>query len=118
MSKYDKFAVSNIIRELRENKNLTQTEMAEELAISAAHYSQIEQGRHGMSMDVLFDLMNCFGVDANTILGLSEETKLGPSKFDLILDKLTELEETEQEYIIEAWQTVLDSYLKGKEVAA
>lgn len=118
MSKYDKFAVSNIIRELRENKNLTQTEMAEELAISAAHYSQIEQGRHGMSMDVLFDLMNCFGVDANTILGLPEAPKTNVSKFDIMLDKLVDLKETEQEYIIDAWQTVLDSYLKGKEVAA
>ena len=118
MSKYDKFAVSNIIRELRKNKNLTQTELAEELAISAAHYSQIEQGRHGMSMDVLFDLMNCFGVDANTILGLQEEHRTNAGKFDVMLDKLSDLKESEQEYIIEAWQTVLDSYLKGKEVAA
>ena len=118
MSKYDKFAVSNIIRELREKKSLTQTELAEELAISAAHYSQIEQGRHGMSMDVLFELMNCFGVDANTILGLQEVPKTGVGRFDIMLDKLADLKEAEQEYIVDAWQTVLDSYLKGKEVAA
>ena len=118
MSKYDKFTVSNIIKNLRENNDLTQTELAEKLAISTTHYAQIEQGKHGMSIDLMFDLMNCFEVDANTILGLQEEFKLNVSKVGIMLDKLADLKETEQEFILNAWQTVLDSYLKGKEVAA
>lgn len=118
MKKYDRFAISSTIKDLRENKKLTQFELAEKLEISTAHYSQIEQGRHGMSLDVLFEIMNFFDVDANTILGVSGQPSYGMKSLDKLIVRMTKLNENDRKYIINAWKVVLDSFLRGREVAA
>ncbi len=70
--KYDNMVIGDTIRELRKAKNMTQMELAEKLDISFTHCPQLEQGRHKMSVDLLFRIMTLFQVDANTIFGIRE----------------------------------------------
>ncbi len=62
--KYDNMVIGDTIRELRRANNMIQMELAEKLDISFTHCSQLEQGRHKMSVDLLFRIMTLFQVDA------------------------------------------------------
>ncbi len=65
------FVIGNKLRELREKKRVTQMQVVEALDVSYTHYAKIEEGVRGMSIQMLFKLMNYFDTDANTILGVS-----------------------------------------------
>ena len=47
---YNIYAVGDSLWNIRKKYGYTQNDMAESLGISYTHYSQIEQGRHRMSM--------------------------------------------------------------------
>lgn len=53
--------------------NMTQEELATELFISVETIRKIEQGRKGMSIDVLILLADYFGVSTDFLLGRSNE---------------------------------------------
>lgn len=79
----DPFIIGNNLRELREQKELTQMELAKKVGVSYDHYAKIEQGMRGMSMKMLFVFMDYYGVDANFILGVEgKEQKQDESKKD------------------------------------
>mgnify|MGYP002516035338 CR=1 FL=1 len=80
---YNQYSVGDSLRELRKNKNMTQYEMADKLDISYTHYAQIEQGKHKMSVDLLLKMMFVLSADANTILGVENETK-NDSSFEIV----------------------------------
>ena len=82
---YNQYSVGDSLRELRKNKNMTQYEMADKLEISYTHYAQIEQGKHKMSVDLLLKMMFVLSADANTILGVENETK-SDSSFEIVTD--------------------------------
>lgn len=65
------FVIGNKLRELREEKKVTQLQVVEALDISYTHYAKIEEGIRGMSLRMLFKLMEYFETDANTILGIT-----------------------------------------------
>ena len=75
----DNFQIGNRLRELRENIHATQQELADALEISYSHYTRVEEGRRGMSLKMLYRLVDYYDTDANTILGMSakEERKHG-----------------------------------------
>ena len=50
---YDIYAVGNTLRSIRNKYGYTQNDMAESLDVSSIHYSQIEQGRHRMSLELM-----------------------------------------------------------------
>ena len=54
----------------------TQNDMAESLGISYTHYSQIEQGRHRMSMQLMMKIVSKYGVDPNSLLGIQLQGKV------------------------------------------
>lgn len=66
--KVDLFTIGNNLRELREAKAVTQMEVVEALGVSYTHYAKIEEGIRGMSIGMLFKLMQYYDTDANTIL--------------------------------------------------
>lgn len=66
---YDIYAVGNTLRSIRNKYGYTQNDMAESLDVSYIHYSQIEQGRHRMSLELMLKIVTKYGVDPNT--GLS-----------------------------------------------
>lgn len=53
--------------------NMTQEELATELFISVETIRKIEQGRKGMSIDVLILLADYFGVSTDFLLGRSNK---------------------------------------------
>ena len=65
----DYMVIGNNLRELRDARRMTQLQVVSELDISYNHYAKIEEGMRGMSLQMLFKLMNLFDTDANTILG-------------------------------------------------
>ena len=52
----------NIIKKLREHKNMTQDELAEELNTTRQAVSRYENGDRGVNQDLLFKLSNVFRV--------------------------------------------------------
>ena len=62
----DMFTIGNNLRELREQKRVTQMQVVDVLGVSYAHYAKIEEG---MSLKMLIKLIRYFETDANTILG-------------------------------------------------
>ena len=67
---YDIYAVGNTLRSIRNKYGYTQNDMAESLDVSYIHYSQIEQGRHRMSLELMLKIVTKYGVDPNTLFEL------------------------------------------------
>lgn len=61
------------IRGLREDKDLTQKQIADSLGIEQNSYSQYETGRRPMPIDYLIALCKYYNVSADYILGFTNE---------------------------------------------
>lgn len=61
------------IRDLREDRDLTQREVADYLHITQQCYSKIETGRMDITGERLLLLAKLYGVSTDYILGLSEK---------------------------------------------
>ena len=60
------------IRDLREDKDLSQEELAKILNISQSTYSRYESGALDIPSDALISLSKFYGVTVDYILGLSD----------------------------------------------
>ncbi len=65
----------NRIRDLREDHDLTQAEVAKIIGTTQQQYSKIETGKADISGDKLKLLAEFYNVSADYILGLSKEAK-------------------------------------------
>lgn len=92
--KYDGCTVGSILRKLRNEKNLTLEAMSEDTGISVSSIKQYEQGGRQISIRNLYVLIDFFGVDANTILNVSE-----PAEEISIDDMLKQLDKKQQGYL-------------------
>ncbi len=61
------------IRDLREDHDLTQKEMAKSLNCSQQVYSNYELGQRDIPTDVLIKLSRFYGVSVDYILGISDD---------------------------------------------
>ena len=61
------------IRNLREDKDMTQTEMAEILSCSQRIYSNYERGEVGIPIELLITLAQFHGTSVDYLLGLTDE---------------------------------------------
>lgn len=61
------------IRELREDNDLNQSQIAEILNVSQSTYSRYESGFLDVPSEVLISLSKHYGVSVDYILGLSEK---------------------------------------------
>lgn len=111
MLKYDKYAVGDALRELRNERHLTQSQIAEKLELSVIHYSLIEQGQRKFSLEVLFKLMDVFEVNADRVLAIEPRMM----KTDVFSQKLACLSKEEQEYVKNACLLLVDGILMKKE---
>ena len=64
-----------IIRNLREDADKTQTEIAEILGTSQTMYARYERGASEMPIRHLITLCNYYHVSSDSILGLKEDKK-------------------------------------------
>lgn len=64
-----------IIKELREDKDLKQSEIADILETSRSYYGQYERGLRPLPIEHLKTLCEFYGVSADYILGLQKGLK-------------------------------------------
>ncbi|MBQ8767480.1 MAG: helix-turn-helix transcriptional regulator [Clostridia bacterium] len=63
------------IRSLREDKDLTQTEIAEYLNTSQTVYSRYERNERSLPIEMLYELCDFYNVSADYILGRTDNPK-------------------------------------------
>ena len=61
------------MRNLREDRNLTQRQLGEVINKSQQGYSHIEEGRAELKIDDLIRLCRFYGVSADYLIGLSDD---------------------------------------------
>ena len=66
------------LKDIREDRDLTQREVAEHLHIRQNTDSQYENGQRGLPIDTLIKLARYFGVSTDYILGLTDEDRPYP----------------------------------------
>lgn len=66
---------AQILRDLREDKDETQKDIAELLNITRQQYSLYEKGYRSLPIDFLKPLCEHFNVSADYVLGISKKTK-------------------------------------------
>ena len=64
------------IRDLREDRDLTQKELARTLNCSQQVYSNYELGQRDIPTDILIKLSRFYGVSVDYILGISNDPKI------------------------------------------
>ncbi len=64
--------VGKKIKELREDKNLTQQEVADKLNIDRSNYSKYEHGKLELNLSMLATLAEIYNVSTDYILGLED----------------------------------------------
>ena len=103
----DNKAVGTKIKILRENKNLTQEQLAELVNLSTNHISVIERGIKTPKLDSFVDICNALGASADEILCdvIEKATMLEAS---VLSNKLAQLTSSEQRKIL----AVIDTLLK------
>ena len=74
--------VKNRIRDLREDKDLTQTQIAKILNCSQRIYSNYERGEVDIPTQVLIKLAEFHGTSVDFLLGLTDEKRPYPRKKD------------------------------------
>lgn len=81
---------SNRIRKIRREKDLSGTEVAERLGISAQYYYNIERGKRSLSAEMASKLAKIFGVTTDYLLGLNDEPQSKTSEKEKNLSSLDE----------------------------
>ncbi|MBQ2664840.1 MAG: helix-turn-helix transcriptional regulator [Clostridia bacterium] len=66
------------LRDLREDRDFTQTYVAEHLNIKQSTYSQYENGQRQLPLDALIKLARFYGTSTDYILRLTDEPKPYP----------------------------------------
>ncbi len=66
------------IRDIREDRNYTQTKIAELLNIKQNTYSQIETGTNNIQIDQLIKLAEFYNTSTDYLLGLTQTSKPYP----------------------------------------
>ena len=67
-----KLGYAQILRDLREDKDLYQKDIAEILKTTQSYYSQYENGKRALPIEHLITLCKFYNVSADYILGLPD----------------------------------------------
>lgn len=96
----------NRIKELREERHMTQTRLAIEIGVSQETISAYETGKHSLSVDALIRLSEFFRVSTDYLLGLNPRHTPAESDRDLtpaeaeLLRYFCQMNSEEQSYIL------------------
>ena len=63
------------LKDLREDRDITQTEVARYLNVKQNTYSQYENGKRQLPIEMLIDLAKFYGTSTDYILGLTDEPR-------------------------------------------
>lgn len=101
---------------IRNKYGYTQNDMAESLDVSYIHYSQIEQGRHRMSLELMLKIVTKYGVDPNTLFGIESREKHENKDLSVLEDKLQMLKPNDREYAMSTCLIFIEGLEARKEV--
>ncbi len=90
------------IKEQRKRLKLTQEETAEMLDISVKHFSEVERGLTGLSVDNLIKLSNIFGVSLDYLVKGGADT----DKWDCVISSLKDVPAEKEQLVKELIVTV------------
>lgn len=101
---------NNRIKELREERNMTQVKLSIELEVSQETVSAYESGKHYPSVATLIKLASLFHTSCDYILGISSQRNNSmPRNLDsteqLVLERLRRLPDNKKEILV--------AYLEG-----
>lgn len=85
------------IKEQRKKLKLTQEETAEKLEISVKHFSEVERGLTGLSIDNLIKLSNLFGISIDYIV----KGDADGNKWDCVMSVLSDVPAEKEQLIKE-----------------
>jgi transcriptional regulator with XRE-family HTH domain len=101
---YDGYIIGPVIRSLRTDRKMTVQALSDSTGISISAIKQIEQGGRNLSMRNLYNMMEAFGTDANTILNIRE------CQHDESIDeRLGQLDQQKREYFKRSFLYMLDA---------
>lgn len=96
------------LRNLRNEANLTQEELAEKAEMSAVYLGEVERGKKVIGADKLINIIKALGVSADCVL-CNELPSGEPYIFDEITERLKKLTPKQRKTAID----ILDGYLKN-----
>lgn len=106
-----KLRISEVIREKRKAKGLTQEELAEKVGVSAGYIGQVERGELTPTLSVIAMLVDILALDANTLF--FEQNEDAPLSREISL-RASRLSKENQEIILGLIEVIEDTYRKGK----
>lgn len=68
------------MRDLREDHDFTQKDVADKLSIERSYYGKYERGIHPTPVEIIIKLCKLYGISADYILGFTDEPKPLPRK--------------------------------------
>lgn len=95
------------IADRRKAMGLSQDELA---------HSQIEQGRHRMSLELMLKIVTKYGVDPNTLFGIESREKHENKNLSVLEDKLQMLKPNDREYAMSTCLIFIEGLEARKEV--
>ena len=109
----------NRIRDLREDSDLTQEQLVNQLDMHKTTYTNYEQGKHTVPLDFAVTLAKFYDVSIDYIAGLTNNKKgltassLSPYESELI-EKVCQLNEMDKGRVIGTVDTLLEKAVKRK----
>ena len=103
----------NRIKQLREEKRMTQVRLSIELGVSQETVSAYEKGKYFPTFSILAKLSELFGVSIDYIMGLTDSrtfSKQLSEKESLLIDKLRLLGDVGKEKAISYIDGLIDAY--------
>lgn len=100
---------SEIMKELRKDRKISQTKIAKALKITQRMYSTYETGDRKPTIDTLMDIANYFNVTLDYLTG-NETKRLEPLTEEerKMLKSYRELNKTHQEKVVERIETFIE----------
>ena len=112
------------LREIRENKDITQRKMAEILKIIKSYYNYFETGERIITVTHLNNYCNIFHFSFDYVLGLSNQNVVSKNKYTLNLELIGQrikeirmkhkLSQKKLANILNTSQSTISSYENGK----
>jgi transcriptional regulator with XRE-family HTH domain len=108
----DESTIGKRLREIRESRGMTQTELAERLNIKQALISAYELGAVRMHGALIAGIARALGASADEILGLDKQRQVGAvrdRRLARLLDEINGLSRRERDALLRT----ISNYVKG-----
>lgn len=96
--------LGSLLKSLRVEKGLKQSDVAERVGVSTQHYSRIERGEYTPSLQTFFSLVEMFDIDISR-LKLKDSQNISSTMYE-ILKLLEKFNNTQQQAVLSFLKTI------------